>query len=243
MRFIPFASRNVREIVRDPVSALFGVGLPVALLLLMSLISRSIPGAPAIFDMNNFAPGMAMFSMSFLSLFCALLIAGDRGRSYLSRLFASPMGAWDYILGYSLPLLPLGVAQTAVCFGTAVALGLEISGGIALAMLALLPCAAVFVGLGMLLGSLLTDRQAGPLSSIVVQMAALSSGMWFDLRAIGGAFAKVCYALPFAHAVDMAKGALVGDFAGFWGHFAWVAGYALALFAAAAAIFKRKMKN
>ena len=41
MRF--FASRNAREILRDPISVGFGVAFPILLLLLLSFLNRHIP--------------------------------------------------------------------------------------------------------------------------------------------------------------------------------------------------------
>ena len=44
MRF--FASRNAREILRDPISVGFGVAFPILLLLLLSFLNRHIQRRP-----------------------------------------------------------------------------------------------------------------------------------------------------------------------------------------------------
>lgn len=240
MRMTAYAQRNFKELVRDPVSLLFGVGLPVVLLVLMSFLQRSI--AVSHFRIDQFAPSMAMFSFSFISMFTSMLVSNDRTSSFLTRLFASPLTAGDYLAGYSLPLLPIALAQSVVCFVVAFFFGLPVNGNVLLSIVALLPIAVFFIGLGLLLGCLLANKQVGAISSIVVQVAALSSGMWFDLSLIGGAFRTVCYALPFAHAVDAARMALAGDWAGILPHVLWCIGYAVAVFAAAVLVFRRKMK-
>ena len=56
------------------------------------------------------------------------------------RLFASPMCASDYILGYTLPLLPMALAQIAVCFIVALFLGLAPTWSIMITILVLLLC-------------------------------------------------------------------------------------------------------
>lgn len=239
MRMLAFASRNAKEILRDPLTLIFGLGLPLVLLALISLLQNSI--RVPLFTIQNFAPGMAVFSLSFISLFAGLLIAKDRCGSFLLRLFASPLRAWDYILGYALPLLPVAVAQSAICFAAATLFGLPITANLLLTLAVLLPTAALFIAFGLLLGTLFTDKQVGGLGSLLVNLAALSSGVWFDLQSIGGAFAAVCNALPFAHALAAAKASLAGDYAAILPHLWWVFGYAAATFLAAALVFRHKM--
>lgn len=244
MRFSAFSARNRKELLRDPINLLFGIGLPVLLLLLISTIQKSLAQMPDIFSIERFTPGIAMFSFSFIMLFSGVLLANDRGSSFLARLFASPLTATDYILGYSLPLLPIALMQSIVCFVTAFFLGLPVNINVLLAILALVPVAILFIGLGLLLGSSLSNKQAGPISSIVIQVVAFSSGMWFDLNQIGGIFKTVCYALPFSHAVELTKAALNGgSFATFYPHLLWVFGYALVIFVLAVIVFKNKMKG
>ena len=244
MRFLAFSSRNRKELLRDPISLIFGIGLPVLLLLVISLIERSVSGMAEIFSIENFAPGIAMFSLSFIALFLGMLLANDRSSSFLARLFASPLAASDYLLGYSLPLLPIALVQSAICFITAFFLGLPVSVNVLLTILVLIPVAILFIGIGLLLGSIFSNKQVSPICSIVVQVAALSSGMWFDLHQIGGAFKAFCYALPFAHSVDLAKITLAGGgFTAIYPHLLWAAGYAAVIFVLAVRAFKKRMKS
>lgn len=244
MSMLAFGARNRKEILRDPVNLAFGIGFPVALMAMISMMARSIADMPGeVFGIASFAPGMAVFSLSFLSLFLGSLIAGDRASSYLMRLFASPLTAWDYLLGYSLPLLPVAAAQSAVCFVAACLFGLTPSWRLLLAVAALIPVAMLFIALGLLLGALLTARAVGGAASILVNVCAFLSGTWFDVQLIGGAFANICYALPFYHAVEAVKAAAAGQMGAAWPHLGWVLLYAAALFALAAWIFRRKMQT
>lgn len=236
-----FAARNAKEMLRDPVSLVFCVGLPVALLIMMYFLGRNVPVET--FSLENFTPGIAMFSLSFLSMFSGTLIAGDRGSAFLTRLFASPLTAADFILGYALPLLPMAVAQMALCFLVAFILGLPVTLGALASIAVLLPIAVFFIGLGLLLGSLLSAKQVPPITSIIVQVVALGSGMWFDLSMLGGIVRGIGYALPFAHALDAARGALAGQWAGVWGHLAVCAAWAVPVFALAVWMFRRQMRG
>ena len=238
---LAFCGRCRREILRDPLSLLFGVGLPLVLLTLMSLLERNL--AVVLFPIEDFAPGMAVFSLTFLMLFGGQLLAADRSSAFLARTFASPMCAGGYLFAYALPLLPLGLAQGAICLGVAMLFGLEWRIGLLWAELALLPGILLYVALGLFLGVLCTDKQIGPLASIIIQAASLLGGIWFDLDLIGGTFGRVARCLPFCRAVQCVQTALAGDFAAMLPHAAVTLGYAAALFAAASVLFRVKMRR
>ncbi len=243
-RTLAFASRNGREILRDPLSLLFGIGFPVVLLLLIGMMKRSIRDMPAeLFAIETFAPGMAVFGLSFLSLFLGLLMSGDRTSAFLTRLFASPMRGMEYVAGYSLPLLPMALCQGIVCFITAAIFGLPVTSRLLLALFVLLPVGLLFIGFGLLLGCLFTGGQVGGMGSILVNLAAWLSGTWFSLDMIGGAFRTICNLLPFAHAVEAVKAALTGELGAIPLHLLWVLGYAALLFFLAALLFRKKMKQ
>lgn len=236
-----FTDRCRREILRDPLSLIFGFGLPLVLLVLMSLLQQNLP--VQVFPIDRFAPGMAVFSLTFLMLFGGQLLAADRSTAFLARTFASPLRAGDYILAYTLPLLPLGLLQGALCLAAALFFDLPATIGLLRAELALIPAILLFVGFGLLLGVCCTDKQVGALASIVIQVASLLGGIWFDLDLIGGAFGKFARCLPFYHAVQCAKEAINGGLTAALPHGAITLGYAAVLFAAASVIFGAKMRR
>lgn len=242
MRTLAFSGRNFKEIARDPLTFAFGVLLPVALIAMIHALTNAVGAANPAFAIGRFAPGMAVFSLTFVMLFTSMLVSGDRASAFLSRLFASPMRAADYILGYSLPALAIGLTQAAVCLAAAAAFGLELS-HLPEALAALIPSVALMAGLGLLLGTALTDRQSGGIFPILINAATLLSGTWFDLKLIGGGFEAAGYALPFAHAVDASRLALTGDLAGALPHMGWVLLYAAALYTLAIWLFRRRMRQ
>lgn len=242
MRMLVFARRNTKEILRDPVNVGFGLGFPLALLVLLWAIDRNVP--VSIMPVERLAPGISMFGLSFIALFSATLISRDRGSSFLARLFSSPLTAGDFILGYALPLVPMCVAQSILCYLLALALGLEPGWNLLAALAVLLPADVFFIGVGLLCGSVLGDKQVGGVcGALLTNMAALLSGTWFDVEMVGGWFAAVARALPFVHAVDAGRAALAGNWAAMWPHLAWVGGYAAVFLAAAIAVFRRKMRQ
>ena len=235
-----FSIRTTKEILRDPLTLAFGLGFPVVLLLLLTAIQRNIP--VSLFELDRLTPGIAVFGLSFISLFSATLISKDRTTSFLMRLFASPMRASDYILGYTLPLLPMALLQTALCYGTAMLLGLKFTPNILLAIVVALPAALLFIGIGLLCGSVFTDKQVGGIcGALLTNVSAWLSGTWFDLNLVGGAFKAISYALPFARAVEAGRAAMAGDYGAILPHLWWVLAYALVVLAFAVLAFRRKM--
>ena len=139
MRMLTFAKRNFKEIVRDPLNLSFLFGFPVVLLLLLSAIQANIP--VSLFEIEHLSPGIAVFGLSFMTLFSATLIAKDRQSSFMHRLYTTPMTSVDFILGYTLPMIPIAVAEGVATYIFAVILGLEISVNILLGILYLIPTA------------------------------------------------------------------------------------------------------
>ena len=240
MRMIAFARRNAREILRDPLSLGFGLGFPMILLALMTLIQRNVP--VEIFEMESLLPGICAFGESFFALFSAQLISKDRSSALMMRLKNSPLRARDFILGYALPLLPMALLQGALCVIFALLLGLEPGWSILSMLVSLLPGALVFIALGLICGSLLSERQVGGIcGALLTNLSAWLSGAWFDLKLIGGGFETFAYALPFANAVDAARAALAGQPAGTALLVSCI--YAAGLCALAVVVFARRMRR
>lgn len=159
MKLHSFASRNTKEILRDPLTLCFGLGFPLVLLLLLSAIQANIP--VELFEIHHLTPGITVFGLAFVSLFSASIISKDRSSSFLRRLYTTPMTPGDFILGYTLPLIPMALLQGLVCYMAAIALGLEPTISIVYALLLLLPVSLLYIALGLLCGSLLNDKQVG----------------------------------------------------------------------------------
>lgn len=242
MKTMALASRNSKEILRDKLNMMFGIGFPVVLILLLSAIQANIP--VKLFEIDRLTPGIAVFGLSFISLFSSILIAKDRTSSFMLRLFASPLVSGNFIFGYTLPLLPMAVLQIAVCFIVAFILGLGISLNVLLTVVVLIPAALLFIGIGLLCGSLLNDKQVGGVcGALLTNLSAWLSGTWFDLDLVGGVFKAVAEALPFVHAVDAGRAALMGDYSAIFPDLWWVIGYAAAVMAIAVWAFTKKMNS
>ena len=211
MKGITFAKRCAKEILRDPINLGFGLGFPLVLLFLLSAMQTNIP--VDMFEIDTLTPGITVFGLSFMTLFSATLVAKDRESAFLQRLYTTPLRAKDFIMGYILPILPIVIGQSVICYLCAIPLGLTISVRIGYAILGILPIAVFNIALGLLCGSIFGAKQVGGIcGALLTNLSAWLSGVWFDIKLVGGVFEKIANALPFLHAVEMEKALLSGHY-------------------------------
>ena len=242
MRMMTFTKRCTKEILRDPINLGFGLGFPLILLLLLNTIQANIP--VSLFEIDTLTPGITVFGLSFITLFSATLIAKDRESALLQRLYTTPLTGFDYIIGYMLPLLPIALGQTAICFIFAIPLGLTISVNIIYSVIGIIPMAIFYIALGLLCGSIFSVKQVGGIcGALLTNLSAYLSGVWFDLKLVGGIFEKIANFLPFYHAAEIEKALFSGDFELAATHILPIVLYSVAITAIAVFCFLRQMKK
>ena len=242
MRMLTFANRCTKEILRDPLNLFFGLGFPVVLLLLLSAIQANIPAA--LFQIEHLTPGITVFGLSFMTLFSSTLIAKDRESALLQRLYTTPLTATDFILGYMLPVVPIAICQSVVCYLIAIALGLPVTVNIVYAVLLILPISIFQIALGLLCGSVFNSKQVGGIcGALLTNVSAWLSGIWFDLALVGGVFQKIANLLPFVHAVELERAVIAGNFEQISSHLCFILGYAAVTLVAAILSFLRQMRR
>ena len=242
MRMMTFAKRCMKEILRDPLNLAFGLGFPLVLIVLLSAIQANIP--VSLFEIDNLTPGITIFGLAFMTLFSATLISKDRESSFLQRLYTTPLTGIDFIMGYMLPILPISLCQTIICYLFAMLLGLTISVNILYAVIGIIPIAIFYISLGLLCGSILGVKQVGGVcGALLTNLSAWFSGVWFDLDLVGGLFRKIANLLPFVHAVEIEKALFYGNFAGIFPHIFVVIGYSIILTVIAVFLFLHQMKK
>ena len=242
MRMGTFAKRCAKEILRDPINLAFGLGFPLGLLLLLSAMQTNIP--VNMFSLDTLTPGITVFGLSFMTLFSATLIAKDRESALLQRLYTTPLTGFDFIVGYMLPVLPIALGQTVICYFVAIPLGLPWSVNVIFSVIGIVPVAVFYIALGLLCGSVLGVKQVGGIcGALLTNLSAWLSGIWFDLSLVGSAFEKIARALPFVHVVEMERALLAGDFAQAASHFLPVMLYSVLIMAFAVHCFLRQMKQ
>ena len=242
MKMYTFASRCAKEILRDPLNLFFGLGFPVVLLLLLSAIQANIP--VSLFKIEHLTPGITVFGLSFMTLFSSTLIAKDRESALLQRLYTTPLTASDFILGYMLPIVPIAMSQSVVCYLVAIVLGLPVTVNIVYAILLIIPISIFQIALGLLCGSIFNSKQVGGIcGALLTNVSAWLSGIWFDLDLVGGVFQKIANLLPFVHAVELERAVIAGNYENIFSHLCFILGYAVVALVAAILLFLRQMRR
>lgn len=245
-----FSKRNFLEIIRDPLSYIFCLGFPLVMLVVMTLINDSIPEEAHmdIFAINNLAGGIAVFGMTFLMLFTCLSVAKDRSGAFLVRLYATPMKSGDFITGYIFPVMLLAVLQSVITFAASfvvsLIVGIELNAaGMLISVAALIPSMIMFISIGLLFGTVFSEKAAPGLCSIVISLGSFLGGIWFDVKGTGGILEKICEILPFYHGVCAARIACGMNFdKDFLVHLLVTIGYAAVISVVSVLVFKNKMR-
>ncbi|MDD2376992.1 MAG: ABC transporter permease [Clostridia bacterium] len=239
MKAINFAKRNIKELIRDPLSIIFAIILPLFLLVIFQQFK--IPSD--VYKIENFTPGIIIFSFSFITLFTATLVANDRNSSLLTRLFSSPMKPMDYIFGYTLAVLPIVILQSILFYTVALFFGLSFSVNIILSIIVAIPISILFIALGIIIGTITTAKASSGVGSIIVQLVAFTSGMYFSSDMIGKTFNSICKILPFSRVLDLVKGVLNSDYTNVISNVIISTTYIIMVTIIAIILFKNKMNS
>lgn len=247
-KILGFSKRIFLEIIRDPLSYVFCLGFPLIMLAVMTLVNDTIPPETGmtIFRIDNLSGGIAVFSMTFLMMFTCLYVAKDRAGVFLTRLYATPMKSGDFIAGYIFPTFVLAVLQSVITFAASFIISLITDVkinvlGMFAAVLVLLPSMVMFISMGLLFGTVFSEKAAPGLCSVIISLGSFLGGIWFDVKGAGGVLEKICNVLPFYHSVSAARMAMNLN-SDFLVHLLITTGYSAAITAVSAIVFKNKMR-
>lgn len=250
MRTIAFAKRTMKEILRDPLSYLFVLGFPIVMLVIMTILDQSIPkeAQMEVFHIAALAPGIAIFGFGFVMIFTALQISKDRTTALLMRLYTSPLMAKDFIMGYTIPVVVIAIGQVIITFVASSIIGAVVGyhfsfGHMLASVLVLMPSALLFIGLGLLLGTVFNDKAAPGICSIIISLSGMLGGVWMDVDSIGGTLKKISQVLPFYPGTMSARYAMNGEFGKLGKPLVIILVYGVGVYVLATVIFFRKMKK
>lgn len=196
--------------------------------------------------MKYLAPGIVVFSQSFLTLFVGILLATDRNTSFLTRLYVSRAKSFEFVLAYALAIVPIVAVQSVLFFLVGGILDASIfSIGIVYAILMSFITSLLFVATGILLGSIVNEKAVGGVASIVIAGQSILSGMWFPLDGLGKGVITFMNVLPFRNASQLVQHVMNGvedAFYDFGLPLIIILAYTLVMFVLAVVVFRHKMK-
>lgn len=247
MRLLAFAKRNLLELVKDPLASVFFIVFPTVLFVVLQVLFKAmgnnVTEVPQ-FNIDHMTCSMVIFSFSFITIFVGNNFASDRESSFLLRLKSTPMTSLDFIFGYTLSVFPIVIVQELLMIVIGLCFGLTFSLNLLLVMLLLFPVSLLFIGLGLLLGSLVSSKGVGPLSSIGPTACGLLGGMFFPLQLMpeNNAFRIICNILPFAPSIESANMVLNGDYNIIFKYLIAI-GYTIVLYSISALIISYRLKH
>ena len=243
-RIINLTKRDFKEILRDPLSLIFTLGMPLFMEILFYLIFHKLTPQ---FEMKYLAPGIVVFAQSFISLFVGLLIAIDRSTSFLTRLYVSKTKSHEFIFSYALSMIPIIFVQSILFFMVGGIIDSSIFGiNMVFAILISVVTSFLFIALGILLGSLCNEKAIGGISSIVIAGQSVLSGMWFPIEGLSEGMITFMNVLPFRNATKLVQNTMNGindAYKDFLIPLIIVLAYTIVSFVLAILTFKRKMKS
>ena len=205
-----FCKRNFKELLRDPLIYIFCLGFPIVMIIMFMIINKYTGGNTPMFKINSLLPAIIMFSYTFVMLTMVILVSKDRQTFFLKRLYSSPMKASDYIFGYALVGLVIGLCQTIICIVCSLIIATISNtsflslGQILLLLTSQLPMLITNIFLGILLGTLFSDKAAPGICSIFINLAGMLGGCWMPLETMGN-FEIFCRWLPFYPSVYIGR--------------------------------------
>ena len=201
-----------------------------------------------IFRLPNLAAGVVIFGFTFVMLFTTILVSKDRCSAFFDRMQASPVTGAQFLAGYVLPVIVLGVVQCVITYGAAMVIALVTGAeldiaGLALSIVLLIPVLVMFTALGVLFGCVFSEKAAPGVSSVLITVATILGGVWMDIKTVGGVLYDIASLLPFMPAVELARGAAAGT-GEFQLKYLWITViYAAGAVMLAAAVFGRNMRK
>lgn len=243
-RIFTLTKRNLKEIIREPLSLVFTILVPLFLEVLFYFIFHKLT---AQFEMRFLAPGIVVFSQAFLTLFTGLLISLDRGTSFLTRLYVSKAKSFEFIFAYALSIIPITLVQSILFFLVGGIIDSSIFGlGMVYALLLSLVTSLFFIAMGILFGSICSEKSIGGVSTIVIVGQSVLSGMWFPIEGLDPVIIKLMKILPFKNSTMLIQNVMNGEtttFNDFVLPLLIVLAYTIVAFVIAIITFRSKMKS
>ena len=225
-KLFSLTQRNLKEMLRDPISLIFCLIFPVIMLILMQSIFSGLSFVPNNFKIENYAPGICVFGYTFICMFVALQISSDKNTSFIKRLNIAPISKFSYYFSFVLSAIPVAIAQTIIFFGIALIFKFPFNAKLLLSIIYLLPSAMFYICLGIMIGIICNnEKQTGPISSIFISLVGIFGGVFMPISNLSKGFASFVNILPFSHTVLIASEIQTAGASAIYPHILYILGY------------------
>lgn len=243
-KLFSLTKRNIKEMLRDPLSLIFCLAFPVLMLVLMQAIFVNFEYAPDNFKIENYASGICVFGFTFVGMFVALQIAADKNTAFIKRLNIAPVGKFKYYLSFVFSALPIALLQMVIFFLISLCFGFPFDANFVLSIIYLIPSALLYISLGIMIGVLCNnEKQTGPISSIFISLVGILGGVFMPLSTLKGGFKTFVNILPFSHSISIASELQSLGAKCIYPHILYVLGYTILFLLIAFIVEKVKAKR
>lgn len=205
-KLFALTKRNIKEMLRDPLSLMFCIIFPIVMLVLMQIIFLNIEAMPDNFKITSYASGICVFGYTFIGMFVALQVSSDKNTSFIKRLNIAPINKFTYYFSFLLSSLPLALVQTLLFFAFALIFKFPFDANLLLSIVYLIPSIIFYVCLGLLVGIMCkNEKQTGPIFSVFISLVGIFGGIFMPLSSLSGSFKTFVNLLPFSHTVQIAS--------------------------------------
>ncbi len=191
-------------------------------------------------------PGIIVFGILILIPTSARIMVRDKEKGFLARLLTTPTKPVEFILGYSLCLVAIAIAQIIIFMVGAWSLGMAIVGSLWLAFLIFFLTGLCSIGIGMVVASLSkSENQAEPLCWLFSMPLAMLSGCWFSIEILPSYLRAIANAFPYAHTINAARAVLIrgAGLEAISSDFLFLVGWAVLVFLIGVILFRRSMRS
>jgi ABC-2 type transport system permease protein len=208
--------REVRRLLRARLRLVGTLLMPVAILAYFGLgLGRaSLLSLPRGLAYGDFLlPGILGMSILFGSTVAGISVLWDREFGFLKEILVAPVSRLAIAIGRMAGGVTTSFVQALMIMGLAALMGFRPRSmlGFGAALVAIVLTSLGFVGLGLLLASMMREVQGFNLvMSFVVFPCFLLSGAFFPLSSFAPALRVLSYADPLMYGVDALRGSLVG---------------------------------
>ncbi len=192
------------------------------------------------------APGIIIFGLLIMIPTSARIMVRDKEKGFLSRLLTTPTTPVDFILGYTLCLAAIAIAQIIIFMAIAWGFGMDFVGSVGLAFLIFFLTGLCSIGIGMVVASLSgSENQAEPLCWLFSMPLAMLSGCWFSTDMLPSYLKRIADAFPYAHVISASRGVItrgvgLGEIST---DFLFLIVWTVVVFALGVILFRRSMRS
>ena len=221
-RAFSFTKKNFIELGRDPAFCVVAVIFPFIFIILLTLINKSGSSETGVvawefLNYTSLIPSTVVVSSALVMYFMAVLVSKDRKSSLLKRLYVSPMKTPEFLVGYFIIGVVIGIVLLllsffggwliAACFGDCTYFSKNPYFSFGQGMLLILsqiPILLTLLFFGILIGSFLDDKAAPGVCAILLILVGLLGGCFFSMES-SGSFEIFGRCLPFYPSVYIGR--------------------------------------